>query len=155
MIIVIGKRKLAETFAELHEDALRKVEGELSGIRSVADLSDRVKELRGEVETLTIEKGRKEEEFSRKEREVEHKVGLERKRQEQELTLAKRESTVSVREENLKADRDRFESQMKFQEERFTKEVGYLKEMLGDIVQRLPSAEFTADLSPVQRRKRA
>jgi hypothetical protein len=153
VLIIIGKARFEKAIAELHKEAIEKVEGELKGIRSISDLTSKVKTLRGEVETLSIEKGRKEEEFARKEREIEHKVGLERKRQEQEIALSKRESTVSVREENLKADRDRFEGQMKFQEERFTKEVGYLKEMLGDIVQRLPSAEFTADLSP--RRKRA
>lgn len=154
MLIVIGKARFEKAIAELHKEAIGKVEGELAGIRSISDLTTRVKALRGEVETLEIAKGRKEEEFARKEREVEHKVGLERKRQEQELTLAKRESTVTVREENLKADRGRFEDQMKFQEERFTKEVGYLKEMLGEIVQRLPTAEFTADLTP-RARKRA
>lgn len=70
------------------------------------------------------------------------------------MEQAKREATVTVREENLSADRKRFEEQMKFQEERFTKEVGYLKEMLEAIVQRLPSAEFTADVTPARNRKR-
>lgn len=88
-------------------------------------------------------------EFAKREREIEHKVGLERERQKHELDAAKREALVGVREENLKADRDRFEAQMKFQEERFTKEVGYLKDTLAEVLKRLPSAEFTANLSGV------
>lgn len=99
--------------------------------------------LREELETLKIEKGRKEEEFKTKEREIEHKVGLERKRQEFEREQAKREASVSIREENLKADRKRFEEQLKFHEDRFTSEVGYLKDILGDVLKRLPSEEIT------------
>lgn len=152
MLIVIGKKTFAGQLRSLWEDAMLRVNEELRGIRSVADLSDRVKSLREEIETLRIEKARKQEEFDRKEREIEHKVGLERERQKVELANAKRDATLTVREENLAADRKRFEDQMKFQEERFAKEVGYLKEMLGEIIQRLPSAEFTADLSPVRSR---
>ena len=75
-----------------------------------------------------------------------HKVGLERKRQEFEIKQAKREATVNIREENLSADRDRFENQMKFQEERFTKEVKYLKDMMNKMMERLPSAEIYAKI---------
>jgi hypothetical protein len=52
-----------------------------------------------------------------------------------------------VREENLAADRKRFEEQMKFQNDRFTQEVGYLKDMLGQMMKRLPSAEIVAEFS--------
>lgn len=148
MLIVIGKQSFAKQLQSLWEDAMTRVQDELKGIKSVTDLANKVKSLRQEVETLEISKAQREEEFEREEREIEHKIGLERKRQEFEIDAAKREALVSVREENLDADRKRFEDQMKFQEERFTKEVGYLKEMLTEIVQRLPSAEFTADLSP-------
>lgn len=102
-------------------------------------LSGELTKLRGDLETLRIEKARKDEEFRRKEREIEHKVGLERKRQEFEIEQAKRETSVVVREENLKADRSRFEEQLKFHEERFAAEVGYLKDMLSQL---LPSTEI-------------
>jgi hypothetical protein len=101
-----------------------------------------LKQLREQIETLTIEKNRREEDFSRREREVEHKVGLERKRQEFEISQAKRETSVTLREENLKADRARFEEQMKFHDERFSTEVGYLKDMVGQMLKRLPSTEI-------------
>jgi len=69
-------------------------------------------------------------------------VGLERKRQEFEIEQAKRETTVAVREENLKADKDRFAEQLKFHEDRFATEVGYLKDMMGQLMERLPTAEI-------------
>jgi len=120
---------------------------------AIRDLGTAVK-LKQEIETLKIEKGRKEEEFARKEREVEHKVGLERKRQEFEVASAKREAILSVREENLKADRSRFEEQMKFHTDRMTQEVGYLKELVADMSKRLPSAEFLVEASIPKRRGR-
>lgn len=146
MLILIGRNKFQALIKELWEEAVAKVSDELAGIRSLRDLSAKVKALREEAETLKIEAARKQEEFDKREREIEHKVGLERERQKVELANAKREATVAVREENLKADRDRFESQMKFHEDRFTEEVKYLKEMLGTIVERLPTANLTGKI---------
>ena len=148
MFIITTKDKLARVIADTYQDVLRSVEGELKGIKSVVDLNARVKQLREDVEKLEVEKGRKTEEFERRERETEHKIGLERKRQAFELESGTRDAVLKVREENLKADKDRFTEQMKFHEDRFTAEVGYLKDMLAQIVKRLPSAEFTADLTP-------
>lgn len=93
--------------------------------------------LREEIETLKIGKARLEEENARAMREVEHKVGLERKRQEFEVDAAKREVTLKVREENLQADQRRFKDQMEFHEKRFSEEVGYLKGMLGQVLTKL------------------
>jgi hypothetical protein len=153
MLIVIGKSKFENTLKSLWEDAMSRVQEELKGLRTVTDLGQKVRQQREELETLKIEKARREEEFAKREREIEHKVGLERKRQEQDLAAAKREATLDVREENLKADRERFEKEMKFQSDRFTQEVGYLKETLGEVLKRLPTAEFTADLTPAPRRR--
>lgn len=152
MLILIGssEQEFERKLRELWNEALSRVNEELQGIKSLRDLSAKVRQTREELETLKIEQGRKDEEFAKREREIEHKVGLERERQKVELENAKRDATLSVREENLKADRKRFEEQMKFHEDRFTEEVKYLKEMLGEIVQRLPSAEFTADLTPAR-----
>lgn len=152
MLILIGKSKFEHTLRALWDEAVAKVSEELAGIKSLRDLSAKVRSTREELETLKIEAGRKAEEYAKRDREIEHKVGLERERQKNELEAAKREAIVSVREENLKADRERFESQMAFQEKRFTEEVGYLKSMLGDVLKRLPTAEFTGDLTPNRKR---
>lgn len=144
MFFVAGPEStFKKTIKALLDDVIGRAEGQLGGIRTLHDLNLRTARLREEIETLKIEKRRREEEFSRKEREVEHKVGLERKRQEFELESGKREATLKVREENLAADRERFEGQMTFHEERFSQEVGYLKDLLTEIMKRLPSAEIS------------
>ena len=139
-----------ETIKKTVERILRRVlqdaETTLGKIKTIGDLNAKVKELREEVETAKIEKGRKEEGWAKKEREIEHKVGLERNRQKFETEQAKREATVTVREENLTADRDRFEGQMKFQQERFTEEVKYLKDMVGQVLKRLPDASIYTEV---------
>ena len=136
-------REAVEDVAKNEEALLRK---RLSGFRNMETLHQRVLELKANVEDLEISKGRKKEEFDKREREIEHKVGLEKKRQEFEIQQAKREATVSIKEENLKADKERFEEQMTFHEERFKEEVGYLKKMVGQVLERLPSAEIYASL---------
>ena len=98
--------------------------------------------LRDEVETLKIEKGRKVEEHEKERRELTHMIGLEKKRQEFEVAQAKREAVVTVQEANLAADKKRFEAQMDFQTKRFETEVGYLKEMMADILKRLPNVNM-------------
>ena len=146
-MFLFGRGKAVEVLTDLQKDILARVEGDLKGIRSVVDLAAKVKALREEKEKLEIEAARRDEAFARKEREIEHKVGLERKRQEFELASGKREATLSVREENLAADRKRFEEQMAFHEKRFTEEVSYLKQIIGDIAERLPTANFTGKLT--------
>lgn len=129
------------------ETVIEQARRDLDGFREIPRLQGVVTKLKEEVEALTIQKGRKEEEYARKEREIEHKVGLERKRQEFEVEQAKRETMVKVREENLTADKARFEQEMKFTRDRFTEEVGYLKEMVGKVLERLPTAEIIANVS--------
>jgi hypothetical protein len=131
--------QIKQTVREILTKALSDTETLIGRLKSSFDVAKHIADLKEQLETLKIEKARKDEEFARKERDIEHKVGLERKRQEFEIAQAKREATVTVREENLKADRDRFNEQLKFHEERFTAEVGYLKEMVGDVLKRLPT----------------
>lgn len=131
MFIAFGPRvKVLQALEQIVEQAMKPTE---EAMRRYPTLTA----LREEIETLKIEKGRREEDFARQQREVEHKVGLERKRQEFEVASAKREATLAVREENLKADRARFEEQMKFQTKRFEEEVGYLKGMLSDVLKQI------------------
>lgn len=133
---------LRQELTSVVESVLKNAaDGALRDFRDASALQVKIKDLRQSLETLEIEKGRKDEDYAKKDREVEHKIGLERKRQEFELEQAKREVTVSVREENLKADRTRFEEQMKFHNDRFTTEVGYLKDMIGQMLVRLPEVK--------------
>lgn len=130
----------------------QKLLGEITGLRKqIADLIGQrdslkeetklqgtIKQLRAEVEKLTIESERIEEEQERKEREVRHEVGLLRKQVTAEQEIAVNAAKLEVREENLQADRDRFENQMKFTTERFEREVNYLREIAGQLMERLP-----------------
>lgn len=112
---------------------------EVSALRQEKKDLLKVTELREQIVTLEIEKSKRTEEHEREQRELRHMIGLEKKRQEFEIQQAKRETTVTVREENLKADRTRFEEQMAFNTERFEKEVGYLKDLMVEALQRLPT----------------
>lgn len=137
-----GRDSIDELATRVADSIRDSIEKDWRGVESAV-------KLRQEVETLKIEKARREEEFDRREREVEHKVGLERKRQEFEVDAAKREAVVSVREENLKADRKRFEEAMKAQSERLDD----MKDLLKEMMKRLPSANI--DIKEERRRGRA
>lgn len=108
------------------------------------ELHDAIVRLKIQASDLEIEKGKKQEEHDTQERELRHMIGLEKKRQEFEIEQSKRETTVQVREENLAADKARFEEQMKFHNDRFTQEVGYLKEMIVSVLERLPTVNVEA-----------
>ena len=131
-----------EAITEVVTEAVRKeMSNAASRLKEATSLGDRVQELKKQVADLEIQRDKKKEEFDRREREVEHMVGLERKRQEFETDAAKRGATLDVREANLKADRDRFEKQMEFQNDRFTKEVVYLKELVERTLAAIPGTE--------------
>ena len=108
------------------------------------ELSDEVIRLKTQVSNLEIQKSKKQEEHDKQERELKHMIGLEKKRQEFEIEQSKRETTVSVREENLSADKARFAEQMQFTSDRFAQEVGYLKEMIVSVLERLPTVNVEA-----------
>lgn len=114
-----------------------------AGIDKIGTLSAEALDLKRKITDLEISKSKKEEDFAKQERELRHMIGLERKRQEFEIDQAKRETTVKVREENLAADKKRFEDQMSFQQKRFETEVGYLKDMMKDILERLPNVNMS------------
>lgn len=125
------RKTITEAVERVVRAALKEAEGNLAQIGNLTAL-------RAELETLRIEKDRREEEYARRDREIEHKVGLERQRQVTEIGLAKREATLGAQEVALKLDRKRFEDQLEFHEKRFTAEVGYLKDLIGDLAKRLP-----------------
>lgn len=113
---------------------------------SEAALSAEVITLKTQIASLTIEKSKIVEDFEKRERELKHMVGLEKNRQEQErkqhlveVDQAKTSATLQVRAENLAADKKRFEEQLAFNTERFSTMETYLKDMMGDILKRLPN----------------
>ncbi len=135
---------LSEAVQELRASA-SDLRAEIAALTKQRDWTKEERQLREQIETLRIEKGRIEEENARKLREVTHQVGLERLRQEAEAEQAKkdvdaarREAVLEVREKNLAAERDAFDKQMEFQRERFEQEQGYLRDLLGQILKRLP-----------------
>jgi len=131
-------RWLRNEFAEVKAE-IAALRAEKRVVSQELALTEEVVRLKKQIVDLEIEKAKKVETHEREERELRHMIGLEKKRQEFEIDQAKRETTVAVREENLTADKNRFAEEMKFQRERFTAEVGYLKDLMGEILERLPT----------------
>lgn len=137
-------------------DELRGLKKQVTELRGERDanteavrLSDNIVQLKKDLTKLQIEKDRETEKHERERREVEHMVGLEKKRQSFEVEAAKRDVKLTVREENLKEDRKRFEEEMQFTRERFEKEVGYLQDLMKQVLDRLPTVtvEKSIDLA--------
>lgn len=127
---------------------------EKKGITEQRELEDKIVFLKKQVSELEITRGQKQEEFGRRERELTHMIGLEKKRQEVEIQQATQGAKLSVREENLKAKQDQFESQMKFREERFDKEIDYLQGLMKQILERLPTVNVDRAISESITKKR-
>lgn len=125
---------------EIHglKDKIADLESEVKAMTEVRDRTAEVQRLGEQIEQLRLEKGRLTEEHAREVRETEHRVGLLRKQQDQELTHAKRMTELEVREGNLKAERDRFEKDMAFQHRQLQGEVDRIDGVLKAILERLP-----------------
>lgn len=121
---------------------------QLKGLDQVGDLTAELIALKKKVTDLEIQRAQKQEEWDRGDRELRHMIGLEKKRQEFEIDAAKKETTITIREENLAADRQRFADEMAFQRKRFEEEVKYLKDMMGDILARLPNISMEIHRGP-------
>ena len=137
------ERQLLREITDLRK-AIEDLTARKEAVKREVELSDQIVRLKTQVSDLEIQKGKKQEEHDKQERELKHMIGLEKKRQEFEIEQSKRETTVTVREENLSADKTRFEEQMKFQTDRLTQEVGYLKEMIVSVLDRLPTVNVEA-----------
>jgi len=133
-----------EQLASLKKD-VAEVKGERQASKILRDMDGEYTRVKQELTDLQITFDKEKERHEREKRETEHFVGLERKRSEFEAKKAASEATLAVREENLKADRERFEGQLKFHEDRFTQEVGYLKEMVEQMLERLPKVELRSN----------
>ena len=128
-----------------HDAERDKLAGELSGLRadvkslkSERDETAERNKLRDQIAELKREKATLTEDNNRKIRETEHKTGLLKVRQEHEVANARRETELSVREENLKADKRRFADEMEFQRKHLQGEVDRIDGVLKAILERLP-----------------
>lgn len=135
------------------DDTIRSLYGKALGEGADAvRLSVEIVDLKKKLVELEIQQANKQEGWDRKEREIEHKIGLERKRQEFEIDAASKSASLKVREENLKADQDRFKAEMDFQRTRLEGEVNSLRDLTKSLLERLPDAQIIADISGSKRR---
>ena len=132
--------QLLDELAEL-KTAVTELKGERAATSKIRDMEREYAETKRQLTDLQIEFDKEKEKHAREKREVEHLVGLERKRSEFEREAAVTEARVAVREENLTAEQQRFEDQMKFITTRFEKEIEQSKELMMEILTRLPKVE--------------
>lgn len=121
-----------------------ELQGKLTFAQEEAELRDKLMALQEEVSALEITKSEITEKHEREKREIEHMVGLEKSRQEQELELGRREAELDAREANLTAEKKRFEDNLEFNNERFEKMETYLTELAKALLDRLPDVTLKA-----------
>lgn len=131
---------LMEEMADLKR-SVAELKGERAATTKIRDMEREYADTKRQLTDLQIEFDKEKEKHDREKREVEHLVGLERKRSEFEREAAVTEAKVVVREENLSAEQKRFEDQMKFITTRFEKEIDQSKELMAEILSRLPKVE--------------
>jgi len=137
--------QLTDTVLDLTAQ-IAKLEATLKARGKETELTTEANVLREQIAKLNIDKDRIVETNAREKREVTHMVGLERKRQEFEaeqalagIEQARKEAVLEVKTENLATEREAFKKEMDFREARFNQEVGYLKDLMGQILERLPT----------------
>lgn len=135
-----GVQKILEQIESLSRE-VAGLKGERKAQTEAVKLADQVVTLKTQISDLEVNKSKLTEAHEREKRELEHMVGLEKKRQEFEVVSAKRDAKLTVREENLKAEQDRFEERMAFQSKQFDGQVEYLQKLMGQILERLPTVE--------------
>lgn len=132
---------------QVNERISAKMLDEFSALAEVEQATEKVVELTKQLAVLKVEKDNIQEGFARKEREVEHKVGLLRQeievgeaQKEAQYGLRVQEAKLAAREEGLKSREVAFAERMEFMTKRFTDEVGYLKGMVAQVLERIPDA---------------
>lgn len=137
-IFVFGQDRLRKEIINIIEATANVYTGPLDKIRSYLDLASETEKLRDQVASLKIEKSQREEEFARKEREIEHKIGLVKLQQETELRHQKETITLEIERKNLENEKGLFKTEMEFRNTRWESEVKYLKDILEKVLKRLP-----------------
>lgn len=138
-------RSLEERVEELKLE-IKKLTAQREDAESAVGYSDQIVRLRKQVSDLEIQKDQKKEEFARERREIEHMVGLERKRSEQEREHATREAELKVREANLSTEQKSFEDRMEFMVKELTGQVDYLKDDIIKAVLGVLNVAVTKDI---------
>lgn len=127
-------------------DELSELKSEVRALRAERDRTQELVGLKQDISKLQIEKDKLVEDNNRKIRETEHKVGLLKTKQDQDVEHATRQAKLEVREENLTADKTRFEEEMKFQREHLQREVDRVESILEKVLERLPNLQATLSL---------
>lgn len=129
---------ILDRLADLQTE-LVKVNAKLSARKDVLALTDDVIDLKKKIADLEIQESVLTEKHEREKREVQHFVGLEKNRQKMEIEHSKREATLTVREENLEADKERFEQHIAFVEKRMDTHLKDMKDLLTSVMDRIPT----------------
>ena len=136
------KKRLVDTEIQ----ASKVQEAQEREAREVAEAN--AKAVRETEETTARAKRKAQEDFDRKELDINHKVGLEKMRQEEqariaaeEVELAKREAALEAREETLADSIERVEKERDFQTKFFAEKDAEMKGIMSQIMDRLPKVE--------------
>lgn len=135
-------------------DEIADLRAVIKALRSERDNTAQLRKLEGDVEKLKREKDRLTEDNDRKIRETEHKVGLLKTKQDHDVDHATRMAKLQVREENLKADQERFKAEMEFQRKHLQREVDRVEDILGKVLDRLPDVRTTLTVAAGNGRSR-
>ena len=111
---------------------------QVEDVQRQIELIEEVTKLKVEKADLQIRIEAQKAAYERGDLEIKHMIGLEKKRQEVEISTARREAILAVKEENLKAKQEQFDASMKFREEQFKSEMARMQGFLEEITKRLP-----------------
>jgi hypothetical protein len=131
-------RGLREDIKKLLESIGRLTVKE-SQVKQEVGYTEQIIALKKRITDLEISEAKIAETHAREDRELRHMIGLEKKRQEVETAQAKREATLAVREENLAAERKRFEDTIESNKKALEDGFGYMREVLKQVMDRLPT----------------
>lgn len=138
------RQELLDQIMELRADIKRLTKARDKELTATY-LTDEINALKSQITDLEINKSKIVEKHEREKREVEHMVGLQKQRADFEQKKAAQEAVFKVREENLVTEKRRFEEQMKFNNERFEKTEQYIKDIMSEVLKRLP--DVTMDIT--------
>jgi chromosome segregation ATPase len=142
----VREEELLSEIRELNKQ-LKQAKRDRDDVRSLVKAEDELAALKRQIVEEEIKSARIQEDHDREKREIEHKVGLVKLTQTVELEAAKRDASLTAREENLETSKAQFEEQMKFITDRMTKEVEAQSKLMGKILDRLPTVNVNKEIT--------